>query len=154
MKRTIALCMACTLTLVGLLACDTKNRQNEQSQNEKITVADSTWLGSTALYVALKKGLFKEEGLDVSFRPCSSGHLGLAEALKGDVDLATEADTPIARAAIKGEPVAIVATIAEINRAILIIARKDHGISMAKDLSGKIIGVTRGSSAEFFLHIF
>ena len=154
MKRTIALCLACTMTLVGFLACDTKNRQNEQSQNEKITVADSTWLGSTALYVALKKGLFKEEGLDVSFRPCSSGHLGLAEALKGDVDLATEADTPIARAAIKGEPVAIVATIAEINRAILIIARKDHGISMAKDLSGKIIGVTRGSSAEFFLHIF
>ncbi len=68
--------------------------------------------------------------------------------------MATAGDTPIARAAIDAKPVAVVATISEINRGILIIARKDRGIATPDGLRGKRIGVVAGTTADFYLHIF
>jgi len=58
------------------------------------------------------------------------------------------------RAALEQKPMAIVASLAEIERAIQIIGRKDRGISRAEDLKGKTIGVIQGTTADFFLHIF
>ena len=111
------------------------------------------WPGSTSLYVANEKGFFKDEGLDVSFQVYPSGHLALADMLDDKSDLATATETPIARAALNGRPVAVAATIAEISRGIELIARKERGIARVEDLKGKTVGVTRGSNAEFFLHV-
>jgi NitT/TauT family transport system substrate-binding protein len=74
--------------------------------------------------------------------------------LSGKVDLATAGETPIARAVVDGKPVAVVATISEIGRAIRIIARKDRAISTPNDLKGKKIGLVRGTTADFFLHTY
>ena len=142
------------LGLFVMVPYDTAQAQTKAGAYEKMEVGVSPWPGCAALFIAREKDWFREEGLDVSFHTYPSGHLALAEALRGKVDFATEADTPIARAAVESKPVAVVATIAEIKDGILIIARKDRGVSTPFDLAGKTIGVTRGSSAEFFLHIF
>jgi NitT/TauT family transport system substrate-binding protein len=153
-KRINALLIVCTVVLTGLLGCDSWKDREERREYKKITVAVSPWTGSTALYVALEKDLFREQGLGVTLQHFASGLVALSAALEGKADLATVADTPIARCAIDGKPVAVVATIDEVKYVNRIIARKDHGISSPKDLIGKTVGVPRGTNAEFFLHVF
>jgi NitT/TauT family transport system substrate-binding protein len=121
---------------------------------KKVRVAVTPWPASASLYIAQEKGYFRDEGLEATLQDVASGHLGLADLLAGKADFAAAADTPIAHAAVFGKPVVVVATICEIERAILIIARKDRGVSTAGDLKGKTIGMVAGSASEFFLHIY
>jgi NitT/TauT family transport system substrate-binding protein len=121
---------------------------------KKVRIAVSPWPPSASLYIAQEKGYFRDEGLEATLQDYPSGHLGLADVLSGKADFAVAADTPIAVAAVDGKPVVVVATICEIERAILLVARKDRGISTAGDLRGKTIGMVAGSASEFFLHIY
>ncbi len=140
--------------LIGMAGCSREEGKIKSVQSEGITVAVSPWPGSSPIYIAQEKGFFANEGLAVTLQPFVSGHLALDAVLSGKADLGTAADTPIARAAVDGRHIAILATISEIERGILIIARKDKGISVPGDLRGKKIGLPVGSSAEFFLYIF
>jgi NitT/TauT family transport system substrate-binding protein len=121
---------------------------------KKITIDVSPLLGSAALYIAHEKGYFQEEGLEATLQIHASGQLSLQAVLAGEADFAAVAETPIAYAAVGGRPLAVVATISRIERATLIVARKDRGISQAADLKGKKIGVVPGTAGDFFLHIY
>ncbi len=141
------------LVFTGLAAADSMAEEKPAPQEAELTVAVTPWPGSAAVYIAREKGFFKEEGLEVSFLSYSSGHLGLEAVLAGKADISTTGETPLARAALNGHSFAIIATIAKTNRAIRIIARKERGITGPKDLGGKTVGVVRGTTGEFFLHL-
>jgi len=127
----------------------------EQSMHlEKITLAVTPWPASAAVYIAQDKGYFREEGLEVILHNYISGHLALNAMLSGKEDLATAGESPISRAAVQGKPLAVVATICEIDQATLIIARKDRGVASFSDLKGKRIGLAVTSTADYFLHIY
>jgi NitT/TauT family transport system substrate-binding protein len=153
-KTRIPLLIVVAFVISGIAGCTPKEEQSASKQLEKITIAVTPWPASAPIYVAHEKGYFRDEGLDVTLHSYISGHLGLDAVLSGKVDLATCGDTPIARAVADGKPVAVVATIAEIDRAIRIIARKDRAISRPNDLRGKKIGLVRGTTADFFLHTY
>ena len=140
--------------LAGPSGCDRKEKPAAADGAEPLALGVGSWPASAPIFVALDKGYFRDEALAVTVHPYSSGHQALEAALTGKDDLATAADTPIARAALHGEPLAVVATIAEIDRGTQIIARKDSGISGAEGLRGKRVGLAKGSSAEFFLHLY
>jgi len=146
-----ALLAALAAILAVMAGCGGKENPE---QAEKLTLAVTPWPASAVLYVAHERGCFREEGLDVTLHPCVSGHLGLEAVLAGKADLATAGETPIALAAMEGKPLSVVATVCEIDRAILIIARKDRGISGPYDLRGRRVGVVEGTTADFFLHIY
>jgi ABC-type nitrate/sulfonate/bicarbonate transport system substrate-binding protein len=55
---------------------------------------------------------------------------------------------------MNGKPIAIVATIQTSNRDAAIVARRDRGISQPADLKGKSIGVSLGTSSDFFTDVF
>ncbi|RJX29681.1 MAG: hypothetical protein C4531_10185 [Desulfurivibrio sp.] len=155
MPRTaIALLTAVAFVLAGMIGCSREKDQGALPELEEIVLAVTPWPASAALYVALEKGYFREEGLSVTTQSHVSGHLGLEAVLAGRADLATSGETPIARRALDGKPLMIVATVAEIDRAIMVIARKDRGISSADHLRGKKIGLVAGTTADFFLHIY
>lgn len=153
-KTIITLLAVVGLVLTGIAGCGGKVDQSAPEQAEKITLAVTPWPASAPLYIAYEKGYFRDEGLDVTLDSYISGHLGLDAVLSGKADLAAAGDTPIARAAVDGKPLAVVATVSEIDRAILIIAKKDKGISAPGDLKGKKIGLVAGTTAEFFLHLY
>jgi ABC-type nitrate/sulfonate/bicarbonate transport system substrate-binding protein len=153
-KTLSALLLVVALAVAGTCGCNKESRQDASKKEDKIIVAVTPWPASAALYVARDKGYFKDEGLDVSFDSYISGHLGLDAVLSGKADLATVGDTPVARSVVAGKPIAVIATICEINRAILIVARKDRGILSPGDLRGKKVGVVAGTTADFFLRIF
>jgi NitT/TauT family transport system substrate-binding protein len=146
--------LAVFLVLAGIFGCTGNVGKSTPDRYEKITIAVTPWPASASIYVAQDKGYFQDEGLETTLRPYISGHLGLADLLSGKVDLAAAGDTPIARAVVEGRPVAVVATVSEIDRAILIVARKDRGVSKIDDLRGKKIGVVEGTTADFFLNVF
>jgi NitT/TauT family transport system substrate-binding protein len=150
-----------TVLMVGMLAAaavtigSIQTGHAETSKTcEKMVLAVTPWPGSASLYVAREKGYLKNEGINAVFQSHASGHLGFESVISGEADLATVGDTPFVMAVIRGEPVAVIATLCEINRAILIVARKDRDILSREDLRGKTIGVVPGTTAEFFLHIF
>jgi len=157
--RKTALIWVCAVVLVaaiisGVMGCSRRDDHNGRTQGDKFTAVALPWPGSNPLYVGMEKGYFKEEGLDFRLQPVATGKMGLEAVLSGKADCTGAADTPIARAVIDGKRISVIATIAYIQRAIIIIAKKESGISKPGDLKGKTIGVTFGAGAQFFLHIY
>jgi ABC-type nitrate/sulfonate/bicarbonate transport system substrate-binding protein len=153
MYKAIVLLIVSFFFVSSAVNCSRKDEQ-KPSQNDKLTLAVTPWPASAAIFVAQEKGFFKDEGLDLTLQIHPSGHLGLDAVLAGKADLATVGETPIVRAAVSGQPCVIIASICEIERAILIIGRKDKGVSAPPDLKDKRVGVVAGTTADFFLHIY
>jgi ABC-type nitrate/sulfonate/bicarbonate transport system substrate-binding protein len=120
----------------------------------RVTIATTILPASAPVYVAEEKGFFADEGLDVSVENYAAGTHALQAIREGKADFATMAETPAAAAAIEGQPVSIIATIAEVEQASMIVARRDSGIESGGDLRGKRIGVVPTSAADFFLHVY
>jgi NitT/TauT family transport system substrate-binding protein len=106
------------------------------------------------LHVAAEKGFFAEAGLDVTVVPTTHGKAALDQAMAGEVDLAVVADVPFVLSVIRGEPVAMLARVASVSNENAVVARRDAGIDTPRDLAGRRIGVTLGTSAEYFLWSF
>ena len=121
---------------------------------EKVVFADVAIPESEPFYVAYDKGYFREEGLEVVRLTRKAGRDAAKEVINGTADLAVAADTIAMRAGLSGAPIYVLATIAENDRFVKIVARKDRGIASPADLAGKKIGVSRGTNGEFFLHAF
>lgn len=142
------------LFILGIGAYLLSHTPGSSGQHEKLRLADGTSPGSAPVYVALEKGYFEQEGLEISFSMYPSGKAALEAVIHGEADLSTVSDTPFAFAVMKGERISIIATLANIERLVAIVARKDQGISSPEDLRGKDIGVTEGTGAQFFLDSF
>jgi len=117
-------------------------------------MAVSNSLGATLVHIALAKGYFQAEGLDVTPQVHTSGKACLDAVLSGRVDLATVADTPIVNAALEGKRFSILAEINTATRMNGIAARRDGGIATGADLKGKVLGVTPGTTSAFFADLF
>ncbi len=148
---------ACTLVVLGLIAIlplAYKPAPKQTGPREKMTLAYSTATNAILVHIALAKHFFLEEGLDVEPQPHAFGRLALNAVLAGKADLATVADTPIVLAIMNGEKITTLAAIQTSNKDLAIIARRDRGIGKPADLAGKRIGVTVGTSADFFAYTF
>jgi len=106
------------------------------------------------LDIALERGFFRSEGLDVQRIVAPTGKHALDMMLAGEVDLAVAAETPIMAAIVGGRDVAVIAGIFKSDKSEMIIARKDAGIAKPADLKGKRVGLTMGTSQAFFFDIF
>lgn len=153
-KAIVTLLMVILFVVTGGAGCSRKEEQSVSKEFEKITLAATAWPASAPFYVAIEKGYFKDEGLDVMLRTVMSGHLGLEAVLSGELDMTASGESPIARAIINGKPVSVVANVCNIEDAIFIIARKDRGVSSPDDLRGKRIGVVATTAAHFFLDTY
>jgi len=118
---------------------------------EPITVAVGTVPHFALVHVAQAKGFFAAEGLAATLQPHPFGKSALAALLEGKADLATCATLPVVWAELDGDRLAVLASIAKSTKASAVVARKAAGISVPADLKGKRIGVTRGTSGEYFL---
>jgi NitT/TauT family transport system substrate-binding protein len=141
------------LIIVALVGCqkspDVEKRAAEPLQ--KITVAYTVQPQSTLIHVALAKGFFIEEGLEVQSLVHTFGKASLQSLLEHKVDFATVAETPVMFAVMNGEKIFVIANIEASNMNNAIVARKDAGITSAADLKGKRIGFTPGTTSDFFL---
>jgi NitT/TauT family transport system substrate-binding protein len=146
-----------TLITAGLLAalvgCQKSPSQSAEqaAPPQKITVAYTYQPQSTLVHIAVAKGYFAEEGLDVQPLMHTYGKAALQSVLEDKADFATVAETPVMFNVLKGEKIFVIANIEASAMNNAIVARKDAGISATGDLKGKRIGFTPGTTSEFFL---
>jgi ABC-type nitrate/sulfonate/bicarbonate transport system substrate-binding protein len=104
--------------------------------------------------VAQMKEYFTEEGLKMTSLLRSHGKAALDDVLNGKTDFCSTAETPAMLAIMKGEKIAIIASIQTSTRNNAVVARMDSGIIKPPDLKGRTIATTRGTTGDFFLDAF
>jgi NitT/TauT family transport system substrate-binding protein len=129
-----------------LFACDRADKTPE-----KITIAYATLPETALVQIAQARGYYREEGLEATAHLHPYGKRALEDLLEGNADFATVAETPVMFAVMKGEKISVIATIQTSVLGHAIIARKDRGISTLKDLKGKKIAATLGTTSHFYL---
>lgn len=128
-------------------------RQSPPSPLE-IVIARLKTPHSGLLHIADAKGYFAEEGLAATVNTAPTGYEAIGAVLRGEADVGTAAETPIARALDEGKPIKVVATIFTSTANAGIVARQDRGIVQPADLTGKRIGFVFGTATHYMLETF
>ena len=115
-----------------------------------ITIAATTNESAALVWIAEDQGFFEQVGLNVTLNAYGSGRLAGEAMLAGEADVATAAEFVAVRQSFEHDSLRVIGSIAE-SRTIYLVARRDHGIEVAADLTGARIGVPLGTQAEFFL---
>lgn len=143
--------IACTTMFIVMLFGCQKSTPQQVAPPQKITISYTTQPQSTLIHVAVAKGYFAEEGLEVNSLMHSFGKASLQSLIEHKSDFAAVAETPIMFNILKGEKIFVIANIEATNTNNAIVARKDAGIAKAGDLRGKRVGFTPGTTSDFFL---
>jgi NitT/TauT family transport system substrate-binding protein len=138
----------------ALLAASGCTERRATSSPEPLTIAVPSIPRFTLVHLAQANGYFKDEGLVVTLQLHRFGKPALESLLAGKADLATCADTPLVFATLQGHPLSVLASIATSTRNNAVVALSAAGVSSPADLPGKRIGVTPGTSGDFFLDTF
>jgi ABC-type nitrate/sulfonate/bicarbonate transport system substrate-binding protein len=151
-RRALVGAGAATL-LASLYALSNRSVAPEESTlNVRIAVPVVPHAG--LIHIASARGFFRDRGLGVTLLPQSYGKAALAELLRGRADLAVAADVPVVVEILKGAPLSIVASVANASNELAVLGRVDRGIRTPGDLRGRRVGVTLGTSGEYFLWAF
>jgi ABC-type nitrate/sulfonate/bicarbonate transport system substrate-binding protein len=121
---------------------------------EKVSIAYLKHPGSALLYVAQEKGFFLDQGIEMTGQPMATGKQALDLMLQDKVDLSIVADLPLVFSVAKGHKPMVLATVFRDHGGIAVVARRDRGITSPGDLRGKRVGVTFGTSTQFFFDAF
>jgi ABC-type nitrate/sulfonate/bicarbonate transport system substrate-binding protein len=146
----IQVALAAITIVVCFFACK-RNDRLSPAPTEKVTIAYAATTDAVLAEVAHSRGYYREEGLEADPHLHPYGKLALEDVLKGNADFATVAETPVMFAIMRGEKISIIATIQTSSKNSSIIVRKDKGILTLKDLKGRKIATTLGTTSEFFL---
>jgi ABC-type nitrate/sulfonate/bicarbonate transport system substrate-binding protein len=153
-----------TITLFGLLfltACN--NSTNEQNSNgekaEKVKVGYLNMVSSLTHFVAIDKGYYQEQNLEVEGNPIKTSNLIAQELVSGHIDFGIELAITPALKQLERSPNALkifsTSNITIENGFDAIVVKDDSPLNNLKDLAGKKIGGFPGSTAKVsFLKIF
>lgn len=147
-RASVALLLALALMLPTSCAKEGTTRRKSVGT---VRIAYSTSTNASVMHIALAKKYFEEEGLEVQSAAHASGKLCLEAVLQGNADFATVAETPIIFAILEGADLRITAVIESSDLSTGVVADLTKGIATPEDLRGKRIGVTLGTTSEYFL---
>lgn len=142
LRKSISLVSAVILTCGLISGCSNKNTKNQDSNLEKVTVV-LDWTPNTnhtGLYVALDKGYYKEEGLDVEIVQPSDGSASTLIATgKGDFGVSYQEDVTYALTSDEPLPIKSIATIIQHNTSGFA-SPSSKNIKTVKDFENKTYG--------------
>ncbi len=144
---------AVTAFCIGLAAACAQAEPYPAPEATRLVYALPVSVPASLAYIAIDKGFFKKQGLDVEGKMFSSGREALQMLLAGQAQLQSVSETPVVHAIVQGNKIATVATISRHHEA-KILARTDHGISKPSDLRGKKVATMPGTNADYFMHRF
>ncbi len=106
------------------------------------------WGGGAHAIMALEKGYFAEEGLEVELKSFSAGLVQVEALASRDLDFAIPTQAPVFSLRSAGVPILFLGSTAVWGEALSLAVRKDANIKEASDLVGKKFGVLKGSGSE------
>jgi NitT/TauT family transport system substrate-binding protein len=124
-----------------------------QGQLESVTVGAEFSQVNTLLFIAQNLSLFSDNGLNVTIRPYISGAAALEGMINGDVNIAASSEFTVVNKILADTHITVIGAIDRFQQ-INIAARKDKGIQNVTDLANKSVGLTFGTSAEYFFGRF
>ncbi|KUO64834.1 MAG: ABC transporter substrate-binding protein [Gracilibacter sp. BRH_c7a] len=138
-KKIFVLFLTIILSFVALAGCSKPAEQPEDLSETTIMLDWAPNTNHTGLYVALEKGYFQAEGLDVSIvNPSSQGTLEQLVAT-GNVDFGISHQEQVTTARISGLPVVSLAALIQHNTSGFA-SLKSKNIRSAKDFENKVYG--------------
>lgn len=150
MKKLAMLSIGVLLVLAGVHA-DAFSLRSLFAPNRAADITIPNHLSTALFVVAEQEGHYRRHGLDVRLKKVASGRDALRETMQGRADFAVVAETPIVSSALAGQKLALLAGVAVVDGHHTIVAAKGSGIRSARDLVGKRVGVSKGTSGEYFL---
>lgn len=129
------------LSLMGLTSSCQKEKIESKKQLIKLTFRLDWAVGAehSYIYLAQKKGYFKQEGLDVEIQP-GDGSITSAKLVgNGTIDYALCSGDTALIAASAGAPVQVIAVLYS-RTPTVVYSRKDRNITKPKDLEGRKYG--------------
>lgn len=123
---------------------------NKKESLLTIRVTDPRAVGGALFHVALEKGYFKEQGLNVEVVGVQTGDEAIRALVSDSADVALGGIIPYSFLALDNQSIKIFATNAYANDN-QIVANKSKGISTAEDLRGKKIGYTKTTASDIGL---
>jgi NitT/TauT family transport system substrate-binding protein len=128
-------------------------KSTRENQLEHLTVGAEYSQVNTLLFIAEKQGYFSDNGLNVTIQPYISGAAALGGMVAGDVNIAASSEFTVVNKILTNSNISIIGAIDRFQQ-INIAARKDRGIQNVTDLVNKSIGLTVGTSAQYFFGRF
>ena len=162
MKKLLAVILAGVMA-VSVAACSSGNTENtenaettESGENGELEDFDIIldWYPNAVhsfIYVAMEKGYYAEEGLNVNVRfPANTNDaMTLTAAGQADAGLYYQTNT-ISTIANQGVPVKVIGTVVQ-HPLNIVMSMKDSGINTAADLKGKVLGYPGTPDNEVFV---
>jgi NitT/TauT family transport system substrate-binding protein len=152
-KRTVLAGVFAVLLASAAIAVLLKASAGKDDSLETVRIGAVTGFASGLVYVADEKGFFKGRGVNVAIDAFDTGLMAVDALVSDQVDVTTAAEFVLVQRSFGNDHLRTFAQIANLNP-IEMVARKDRGIEKLSDLKGKKIGVTMGSSSEFYLDGF
>jgi NitT/TauT family transport system substrate-binding protein len=148
--RAIVICMAIAAILATRLPAAWA--QPAAKAPEKITLA-LQWLTQcqfAGYYVALEKGYYREEGIDLTIQPGAADSNPIQLVTMGAAQFGTRWFADLASAVDKGLPVVSIAQIFG-SSGLVLVTRADSGIRHPRDFAGRSVGVWFfGNEVQFY----
>jgi ABC-type nitrate/sulfonate/bicarbonate transport system substrate-binding protein len=131
------------------------DRNGYKGDTQSITIGAISYDKNALIYLAEARNLFAANGLNVTFKDYDTGAAAVQAMVAGKVDIAAASEFIVVGRSLKdsNERLRIIASIAK-TQDDYIFGRTDRGISIASELKGKRIGLTRQTAAEFYLGRF
>ena len=123
------------------------------AETGSISIGTSPQELSGLIYIAVGRGYFVANGLNVTIKDYDSGSAAVDGMLNDEVNMSGTIEYVIVNDAFKGKNISSIGYISR-GQSVYLIGRTDHGISNIPDLKGKKIGVTRNTASEFYLGRF
>lgn len=124
---------------------------HKESMVVNLTVPQTAY--SIPTIIAIEKGFFKDEGLDVQVNYVKTGKIAMDDLLGGKANFANVVETNIVFAGFNSPQITVLANFEKVYDAA-IVARKDKGITSPLDLRGKKIGVVLATTSQVFADRF
>ena len=116
-----------------------------------LKVGHSTWVGYGPFYIALQKGFFKDEGVDVEFVIMEDTAIKMGALFANQIDVAASTSDEFPSYLKPGKTVRYFMAVDYSNGGDGIVANKS--IKTVADLKGKKIAFEQGTISQYFLNV-
>lgn len=164
-KKFVFILIAVVLAVEGYFLFQTYRGGSKKytGSTEKIVLGVEKSLLPSLVWIAENKGYFAANGIEVEMKEFDSGRAAFTAMLNEGgpalsevegLDMVTVAQTPVMFNSFNRNDFAIVAAMVSSYNDVHVLGRRDRGITKPADLRGKKIGVTMGSTGQYFLGLF